>query len=171
LSSRDDRTAILALSEKDAKLFIEIIDLVRSSRMFMGLVQSFIVPLDPKVLRAAKLEIELRTIAFIILRRLCGRIGHLPESYLLSDKFDLSEMSYYSCGSTDVWMGVFKGKDVAVKSLRIAMLDDKPRIRKVGNRAAAPHAGSLTHCAEVLQRGCLVEELVPSKRSRSHWSP
>jgi hypothetical protein len=102
------------------------------------------------VLRAAEPEIELRTIAFSVLRRLCGRIGHLPESYLLFDNFNLSEMSYSSGGFTDVRMGVFNGKEVAVKSLRITMLDDKPRIRKVGNRAAAPHAGSLTHCAEVL---------------------
>jgi hypothetical protein len=126
---------------------------------------------DPKALRATKLDIELRTIASRVLQRLCGRIGRLPESYLLFDKFDLSQMVHASGGFADVRMGVFKGKDVAVKSLRISPLDDKPRIRKVGNRAVAPHPDSLTHCAEVLQRSCLVEGLVPSKRSQSHWSP
>jgi hypothetical protein len=171
LSYRDERTSILALSEEDAKLFIEIIDMVRSSRTFLALVRLFTVSLDAKVLRAAKLELELRKIAFSVLRRLCGRIGHLPKSYQLSEKFDLSEMAHASGGFADVRTGVFKGKDVAVKSLRIAILDDKLKIRKVGGRVVASHPGSLTHCAAVLQRGCLMEELVPPQRSRSHWSP
>lgn len=121
--------------------------------------------MDMKALRVAKLEIELRKIAFSVLRRLCGRIGHLPESYQLSDKFDLSGMPHASGGFADVRMGVYKGKDVAVKSLRVAEFDDKLRIRKVGKRAAASCPGSLTPCAAVLQRGCHVEELVPSQRS------
>ena len=120
---------------------------------------------DTKTLRVAKLEIELRKIASSVLRRLCGRIGHLPESYQLSDKFDLSGMPHASGGFADVRMGVYKGKDVAVKSLRVAEFDDKLRIRKVGKRAAASCPGSLTPCAAVLQRGCHVEELVPSQRS------
>ena len=66
-------------------------------------------------------------------RRLCGKIGHLPKSYLLSDKFDLSGMPCASGGFADVRMGVFKGKDVAVKSLRTSEVDDKGRIRKVRN--------------------------------------
>ena len=93
--------------------------------------------MDPKVLRVAKLETEFRTIAFSVLRRLCGRIGHLPRSYLLTDKFDLSGRPHASGGFADVRMGAFKGKDVAVKSLRIIELDDKVKIRKVGNSAAA----------------------------------
>jgi hypothetical protein len=151
LSSRDERTTILALSEEDARTFIEIIDVVRSFLIFIALVQGFTAPLDPKALRAARLEIELRTIAFSVLRKLCGRIGHLPESYLLSGgKINLSEMAYASGGFADVRMGVFKGKDVAVKSLRISPLDDKSKIRKVGNRLTASHPGSLTHCTAVL---------------------
>ena len=40
LSSKDERTNILALAEPDARLFIELIDKVRSFRMFfdVGLV-------------------------------------------------------------------------------------------------------------------------------------
>ena len=128
-----------------------------------------------KTLRAAKLEIELREIAFSVLRRLCGRIGYLPESYLLSNKFDLSENLSEGpdfVGSfADVRKGAFKGKDVAVKSSRVAERDDKMKIRKVRVQAVDFHSGPLTYCAAVLQRGCHVEELVSSERPRSHWSP
>lgn len=98
-----------------------------------------------KALRAAQLEPELRQIAFAILRRLCGRIGHLPESYLLSNKFDFSGLPLTSSGFADVRSGVFKGKDVAVKTLRVSAWDDEAKIRKVGHHATSYHLGSLTH--------------------------
>ena len=105
-----------------------------------------------KAFRAARLEPELRYLAFSVLRKLCVRIGHLPESYLLSDKFELSGSGppCASGGFADVRMGVFKGKNVAVKSLRVSESDNKTRIRKVGNRATSSHLGSLTYCTAIL---------------------
>ena len=85
-----------------------------------------------KAFRAARLELGTRLIAFNIFRRLCGKIGHLPESYLLPDKFDLSGLPLTSGGFAEVRMGMFGGKTVAVKSLRVSELDDKATIRKVG---------------------------------------
>ena len=149
MSSKDERTNILALSEGDARLFIEIVDRVCSSRTFIG-ASSFNFFLDVKAFRAARLEPELHNLAFVVLRRLCGRIGHLPESYLLSDKFDLSERPHASGGFADVRLGIFKGKDVAVKSLRISEVDDKTRIRKVGYQIISSHLGSLTHRTALL---------------------
>lgn len=103
-----------------------------------------------KAFRAARLDTELRQLAFTVLRRLCGRIGHLPDSYLLSANFDLSGMPCASGGFADVRMGVFKGKDVAVKSLRVVDGDDKARIRKVGKQTASSHPVSLTHHTALL---------------------
>ena len=80
-----------------------------------------------------RLDTELRQLAFSVLRRLCSRTGHLPDSYLLSDKFDLSGMPRASGDFADVRMGVFKGQTVAVKSLRVSEVDDKGKIRKVGS--------------------------------------
>ena len=117
-----------------------------------------------KAFRAARLDTELRQLAINVLRRLCGRIGHLPDSYLLSDKFDLSEMPRASGGFADVRMGVFKGKDVAVKSLRVSEMDDKTRIRRVRKHVPPSHSGSLTRQTALLQRSRHVEEPVPSKR-------
>jgi len=132
LSSKDERTNILALSEGDAELFIEIIDRVRFSGTFLGACLP-VFPLGVKAFRAARLEPELRQLAFSVLRRLCGKTGYLPESYRLSHKFDLSGLPRASGGFADVRMGVFKGKSVAVKTLRVSETDDKAKIRKVRN--------------------------------------
>lgn len=124
---------ILTLEEEDARLAIEIIDTVRSFRTFLAVIQSFDPITGTKALRVAKPETELRKFAFSVLRRLCGKMGHLPESYLLSDKFDLSVMPHASSGFADVRVGMFKGKEVAVKTLRVFDMDDKMRIHKVGH--------------------------------------
>ena len=130
LSSKEGRSDVLALSGEDARLFIEIIDSVRFSRTSFG-TRSPTLSWLVKVFRAARLETEPRQLAFNILRKLCGKIGYLPESYLLSDEFDLSGLPCASGGFADIRKGVFKGKTVVVKSLRIAEMDDKARIRKV----------------------------------------
>ena len=44
LSSKDERTNILALAEPDARLFIELIDRVRSFRTFFGTCLVIFVP-------------------------------------------------------------------------------------------------------------------------------
>ena len=170
MSSKDERTSILALLEEDAKLFIEIIDRVRCSGTFFDPF-SPVFSLGAKAFRAERLDPELRQLAFSVLRRLCGKTGHLPESYLLSRKFDLSGLPRASGGFADVRVGVLKGKSVAVKSMRIAEMDDKARIRKVGNQTMSPYQGSLTHNTALLQRGCHVEEFVTSQRPQSYRSP
>jgi hypothetical protein len=99
-----------------------------------------------KAFQAAQLETELRHLAFSILRRLCGRIGHLPKSYLLPDKFDLSGSPHVSGGVADIRMRVFKGKHVAVKTVKLSLLGrDIAKIRKVGNQATPSHRGPLIY--------------------------
>ena len=121
-----------------------------------------------KALRVAKLETELRQIAFGVLEKLCRKEGHLPKSYLLSDKFDLSGVPHASGGFADVRMGVFKGKDVSVKTLRVSEQDNKVKIRKVEKKAASSQLDSLKRCTDLLQGSFHVEELVPSQRPQSH---
>ena len=81
--------SILALDEEDAKLFIKVADAVRLSGTFSS-TPPLMFYLGVKALRAARLESKVRQIAVGVLRSLCGKIGHLPESHLLSHKFDLS---------------------------------------------------------------------------------
>ena len=94
----------------------------------------FIVVVILKAVRSTRLEPELHALALSILRRLCGRVGCLPGSYLLPNEFDLSGLPRVSGGFADVRMRVFGGKNVAVKSVRVSELDDKLRIRKVGTK-------------------------------------
>jgi len=124
-----------------------------------------------KALQAARLDTKLSNRAFTLLRKLCGMIGHLPSSYSLSDKFDLSGMPRASGRFAEVRMGVSKGKDVAVKSLRVSEVDDKSKIRKVGKQVTLSHPGSLINRTAFLQRSGPVEEPVSSKRPQSHWGP
>lgn len=140
--------------------------------------------LDAKASRAAKLEDELRNLAFSVLRRLCGRIGHLPESYLLSDKFNVSGLPHASSGFADTRMGVFKRKIVAVKSLRISEQDDKVKIRKVRNQVISSRLlRMLTHRSTSVRRSpcgrtcpiamssILSAFLIPSMMGGSLWFP
>ena len=106
-----------------------------------------------KAFRAVQLDNELKTIVFSVLIQLCGRVAHLPNSYLLSDKFGLSGISHTSSGFSDVRKGSFKGRSVAVKTLRVSESGDKLEIRKVENQATGSCPGSLTlwqrFCEEV----------------------
>ena len=161
LSLKDERVNILALPEEDAKLFIEIIDRVCFHRTAFG--SCLLIPsLDIKALRAARLEPELRRLAFSVLRKLCGRVGYLPKSHLLPDEPELSGLLRASGGFAELRVGVFKGRGVAVKTLRVSEVDDEARINKVGNQAASSYIDSLTDRTALLQRSCLVEEVVPS---------
>jgi len=72
-------------------------------------------------------------------------MGYLPESYLLSHKFDLSGLPRASGGFSDVRVRAFEGKSVAVRTLKVLELEDKARIRKVGDQATSSHLGPLTH--------------------------
>lgn len=81
-----------------------------------------------KAFRAAQLEPELRNVAFGVLRRLCGRLGHFLNSYLLSGGFYHSGILRASDRYDDLRMGMFKGRSVAVKLLRVSEVDDKVEI-------------------------------------------
>jgi hypothetical protein len=161
--SKDERATILALSREDARVFIEIIDRVRFSRIFSRDC-SVILSLNTKALREARLDIELEKIAFSVLKELCGEIGHLPDSYLLSCRLEPAVIALAPGRFSHIQKGSFEGKDVAVKSLRILKFDGEIQVRKVGQQATAFCQSSLTHCVAFLQRDHCVEEFVPSQR-------
>ena len=77
--------------------------------------RSLISSLNTKALRAERLETKLRSTAFRVLRRLCDRTGHLPDSHLVSDKFDPSGMPCAAAGFSDVRKGSLDGRDVPDK--------------------------------------------------------
>ena len=135
-----------------------------------------------KAFRAVRLERELRFLAFNALTRLCGRIGRLPESYLLPNELDLSGLLRASGGFAEVRVGVSRGKYVAIKSLKVSEVDDEMRIRKVGDQTTSSHR--LTHspystsvkklsCGRtcpILTSSVRLEFLTPSRMEDSRWS-
>jgi len=116
-----------------------------------------------KAFQAARLDTKLRQVAMDVLRKLCGRIGRLPDSYLLSDEFNVSGMPRTGGGFANIRVGTFNGKDVAVKTLRVSEADDEAKILKVGKQVTLSHPGSLMHRTAFLQRSGHVEEPVSSK--------
>ena len=135
-----------------------------------------------KAFQDAGLDPELRQLAFNVLRRLCSRVGHLPESYLLSDRFDVSDEIIAFSDFADVRMGAFKGKNVAIKTLRVSLTDDKAKIRRVRKRATifcrVAHA-SYSTSVKKLPRGrtcpirtssILLGSLTFSRKGDSLWS-
>jgi len=109
-----------------------------------------ILSLDMQAFRAAQLDTRLRQLTFSVLRGLCGRIGHLPDSYLLSAKFDLSGMPHASGGFADVRMRVFKRRDVAVKSLRVSVVGSEAKMREIGKQVTLSRLVSLIHRTALL---------------------
>lgn len=103
-----------------------------SLRMPLGAC-STISSVSTKVLRITQADATVQILAINVLRKLCGRTEYLPESYLLSDKFNLSGVPRASSGSSEIWMELLKGRCVAVKSLRVSEMGDKAKIREVGN--------------------------------------
>jgi serine/threonine-protein kinase TNNI3K len=65
------------------------------------------------------------------LRRLAGCYGRLPDSKTITGEIEVSDKILASGGFADVRCGIYMGHFVAVKTMRVAVLDDFTRIRKV----------------------------------------
>ncbi|KAF9781293.1 kinase-like domain-containing protein [Thelephora terrestris] len=159
--SKDERATILALSREDARVFIEIIDRVRFSRIFSRDC-SVILSLNTKALREARLDIELEKIAFSVLKELCGEIGHLPDSYLLSCRLEPAVIALAPGRFSHIQKGSFEGKDVAVKSLRILKFDGEIQVRKhfceeitVWRNLSHPNVLNLIGVSDTIEEGRL----------------
>ena len=76
---------------------------------------------------------------FHVLRKLCGHLGILPTQYDLSQRSPdsddalivVSEHSVARGGFADVWLGRYRGQQVAIKEFRIWKDDNVEKIRKV----------------------------------------
>ena len=62
---------------------------------------------------------------------LAGRCGRLPDSVIIPEKIEVSNKILASGGFADVRCGRYMGHLVAVKTLRVAELDDFQKLREV----------------------------------------
>jgi len=87
-----------------------------------------------QALKSGRVQKKLAHHAFIVLRKLAGKNGRLPNNYLVHKDADYQvEERIFACGGfADVRKGVLAKNLVAVKTIRVAQDSDMSRIRKVG---------------------------------------
>ena len=67
------------------------------------------------------------------LRRVCGRTGRLPKSYMLDFETGSprDKIPDANGGTADIWREIYNGDFVALKELRISEQDNPDEIKKV----------------------------------------
>ena len=110
-----------------------------ASRNLLGLVCSWLLnrgaPSTQDYRPTQALQATTRDVAiFKRFRRLCDRTGLPPTSHIIPQKFvQTTGQPVTSGGFGDVWEGIYNGKRVAIKALRVHKEDDVRRIKKVAN--------------------------------------
>ena len=129
LVDKEGRSVISNLGRKDAELCIEILDHVSpDSYLLLPLVVSNGLPQG--IAEHELKSVEKQTF-FLMLRRLAGTYGRLPESMMVTEEIEVSNQILASGGFADVRTGTYMGHLVAVKSMRVAEQDEVSKIRKV----------------------------------------
>ncbi|KAF9644344.1 kinase-like protein [Thelephora ganbajun] len=77
-----------------------------------------------------KLKAAEKQAFFVMLRRLAGTHGRLPDSIMITENIEVEGEIRASGGFADVRSGRYMGSLVAVKTLRVAAQDDLQKIRK-----------------------------------------
>ena len=129
LVDKEGRSFISNLERKDAELCIEILDQVSPDSY---LLPSFVVSSGfSQGIAGHELKSIEKQAFFVTLRRLAGTHGRLPESMMITEEIEVSEKILASGGFADVRTGKYMGHLVAVKSTKVAELDDLSKSRKV----------------------------------------
>ena len=97
--------------------------------------------------------------------RVCGHRALLPRSVQISLRYDRTDTPRYQGGFAEVWKTEYKGRDVAVKVLKVYMRSDLVKITRVGPSLSKGicRPADVDH-VEVLQGGCYMEVPSPPER-------
>jgi len=89
---------------------------------------------EHQALGSGRLQGKLAYWGFIVLRKLAGKTGQLPDNYLVNKgaNFQVEETIFACSGFADVRMGILVDKAVAVKTVRVAQDNNFSKTRKVG---------------------------------------
>ena len=103
---------------------------------------------------------------FAVLRRLAGLHGRLPDSMMITENIEIEGENLVSGGFADVRTGRYMGHLVAVKTMRVAELDDVLKIRKVSVSSffSVTFGWGPNDPPAILQRSRSLEYGVPPKR-------
>ena len=96
-----------------------------------------------------KLHSSEKQIFFGTTWKLAGKHARLPNSMVITDEIDFSASSqlHISGGFADIKPGKYKGRAVAVKTLRVDVSDDFVKIRKVGGEEVS---AVRRNCTEIM---------------------
>ena len=129
------RNVALKFTDDDAGIVINAIGDVSPCCTIVGTSPTAYRPsADIQALRGGGLQDKLACHTFFMLRKLAGKTGQVPDSYLVGQDVDYQvEKTIFACGGfADVRRGRLAGKTVAVKTIRTALDSDLSKIRKVG---------------------------------------
>ena len=76
------------------------------------------------------------------LRRLAESHRQLPDSMIITEKIETSDMILASGGFADIRSGMYMGHLVAVKTMRVVMWDNLVKIRKVDTNVFSRSLGT-----------------------------
>ena len=127
-TSKDEIAMIRDLRGDDAQAFVDVVNEVRSFVFFGPFKLSHSVG---QALDFPGLQPLLRGGCLRALYQICGRHALLPRSLQIPPCHNRSDTPLYRGGFADVWKGEHKGRNVAIKVLRIYSTSDVDKIRFV----------------------------------------
>lgn len=107
---------------------------------------------------------------FFMLRRLAGINGQLPQSTMITEELKFPQKTTLPGWFSDLRTGIYEGKLVAVKTLRVAREDGPSKIRKVRTKNVQLGQDSAHPVPAFLSSGHLLEFNVTPKHLKTDWS-
>ena len=119
-----------------------------------------------QTLNSTELSPSTRKKTLRLLYRTCGHHAIIPSTLTVLVDYDRTDDALYRGGYADVWKGEYRGREVAVKVIRLYSRDVLKNVINVCHRCylVSPHPMLTTLCAEILQGGRNVDIPSTSKR-------
>jgi len=127
---KEGRNSMSKLECKDAELCIQILDRV-SWDLHPPPAFRNLIPFHQGIAEH-KLKAAEKRAFLLMLRRLAGCHGRLPDSMMITERIEVEDKILASGGFADIRCGRHMGHLVAVKTVRVSEQDDSLKIRKVG---------------------------------------
>jgi len=109
--------------------------------------------------------------SFVALRELAGRHRLLPEHMKIAEKVSISDDTPIFGVFADVRYGMYEGRPVAVKAMRVTARDDFVEIRKVSINAGRPGHGLNNATPAIFRENRPLEHTIPPEHPEARWGP
>jgi len=165
LTNKEGRALISRLDSGDAELCIEILSNVSRD---LYLARS-----PPHTIRqgitAYNLKHTEKQAFFVTLRRLAERHGRLPDRLTITEEIEISDETLTFGGFACVRSGRYKGRLVAVRTMRTKARAEFPKIRKVSTNVGHEGRGLNHSIPAILQGSHPLGNAIPPERVGPCW--